>query len=220
MVADLNNFKNKAQIENTELTSQLEEAESKINSLTKAKNSLQAQLDETKQELEAENKVHSLWVILKSMLRCTHTHDAYWIVLMSSVGKTGCHFQAKASWGRSSQRTGIYWGRAGQQSRVAEATSKCQEWGCQLEEQIRIWSHASHWRAWRCQVCVFSFVLYLELNYKSHNYHRRKLQAKLNEAEEALRNLESKYSSLDKTKARIAAELEDVNLDLEKVDWT
>ena len=46
---------------------------------------------------------------------------------------------------------------------------------------------------------------------------RRKMQAKLNEAEESLRNLESKYSSLEKTKARIAAELEDVNLDLEKV---
>ena len=43
------------------------------------------------------------------------------------------------------------------------------------------------------------------------------MQAKLNEAEESLRNLESKYSSLEKTKARIAAELEDVNLDLEKV---
>jgi len=49
---------------------------------------------------------------------------------------------------------------------------------------------------------------------------RRKLQAKLNEAEEALSTLESKYSSLEKTKAHIAAELEDVNLDLEKVKTT
>lgn len=49
---------------------------------------------------------------------------------------------------------------------------------------------------------------------------RRKLQAKVNEAEEALSNLESKYSSLEKTKAHIAAELEDVNLDLEKVKST
>lgn len=55
---------------------------------------------------------------------------------------------------------------------------------------------------------------------KYHWICRRKLQAKLNEAEESLRNLESKYSSLDKTKARIAAELEDVNLDLEKVNNT
>ena len=57
MVADLNNFKNKSQTENTELATQLEEAESKINSLTKAKNDLQSQLDDTKQELESENKV-------------------------------------------------------------------------------------------------------------------------------------------------------------------
>ena len=57
MVADLNNFKNKAQTENTELAAQLEDAESKINSLTKAKNDLQAQLEEAKQELESENKV-------------------------------------------------------------------------------------------------------------------------------------------------------------------
>ena len=51
-------------------------------------------------------------------------------------------------------------------------------------------------------------------------YYRRKLQSKLNETEESLRNLETKYSSLEKTKARIAAELEDVNLDLEKVNNT
>lgn len=57
MVADLNNFKNKAQTENTDLASQLEEAESKISSLTKAKNDLQSQLEEAKQELESENKV-------------------------------------------------------------------------------------------------------------------------------------------------------------------
>ena len=57
MVADLTNFKNKAQTENAELAAQLEEAESKINSLAKAKNNLEAQLEETKQELEAENKV-------------------------------------------------------------------------------------------------------------------------------------------------------------------
>lgn len=57
MVADLNNFKNKAQTENSDLASQLENAESKISSLTKAKNDLQAQLEEAKQELESENKV-------------------------------------------------------------------------------------------------------------------------------------------------------------------
>ena len=51
-----------------------------------------------------------------------------------------------------------------------------------------------------------------------NTYYRRKLQAKLNEAEESLRNLETKYSGLEKTKARIAAELEDINLDLEKVN--
>lgn len=46
---------------------------------------------------------------------------------------------------------------------------------------------------------------------------RRKLQNKLKEIEEALTNAEQKYSSMEKTKVRIAAELEDLNLDLEKV---
>ena len=46
---------------------------------------------------------------------------------------------------------------------------------------------------------------------------RRKLQAKLKELEEALAASETKYSALDKTKARMASELEDMNLDLEKV---
>ena len=39
----------------------------------------------------------------------------------------------------------------------------------------------------------------------------------MKEAEESITAIESKYSSLDKTKQRIAAELEDLNLDLEKV---
>lgn len=44
------------------------------------------------------------------------------------------------------------------------------------------------------------------------------MQAKLKEIEEALESLQAKYSALDKTKARIAAELEDLNLDVEKVN--
>lgn len=46
---------------------------------------------------------------------------------------------------------------------------------------------------------------------------RRKLQNRLKEAEEALAAADAKYSSLDKTKNRLAAELDDLNLDLEKV---
>ena len=46
---------------------------------------------------------------------------------------------------------------------------------------------------------------------------RHKLQAKLKEAEESLEAAQSKYSSLEKTKNHIASELEDLNLDLEKV---
>ena len=48
---------------------------------------------------------------------------------------------------------------------------------------------------------------------------RRKLTIKLKEAEEALSALEAKYTSLDKTKKRISDELEDLNLDLEKVKF-
>ena len=39
----------------------------------------------------------------------------------------------------------------------------------------------------------------------------------MKETEEALEALQTKYSALDKTKSRIAAELEDLNLDVEKV---
>ena len=39
----------------------------------------------------------------------------------------------------------------------------------------------------------------------------------MKETEEALEDLQNKYSALDKTKTRIAAELEDLNLDIEKV---
>jgi len=53
----LSAFKNKSQSENTDLAAQLEEAESKISALSKAKNNLESQLDEAKSELQAENKV-------------------------------------------------------------------------------------------------------------------------------------------------------------------
>ena len=46
---------------------------------------------------------------------------------------------------------------------------------------------------------------------------RRKLQNQIKDLEESLTGMESKCSSLEKTKNRIATELEDVNLDLEKV---
>lgn len=46
--------------------------------------------------------------------------------------------------------------------------------------------------------------------------YRRKLQGKLKESDESLNELQAKYSSLDKAKNHIAAELEDLNLDLEK----
>ena len=46
---------------------------------------------------------------------------------------------------------------------------------------------------------------------------RRKLSTKLKGVEEALAATETKYSTLEKTKKRIADELEDLNLDLEKV---
>ena len=85
MVADLNNFKNKAQGENTDLASQLENAESKINSLTKAKNDLQAQLEESKQEMAMETKV---------CLKCT---GAWFNSVAFFLGKTGCYFQVEAN---------------------------------------------------------------------------------------------------------------------------
>ena len=50
-----------------------------------------------------------------------------------------------------------------------------------------------------------------------HSFFRRKLNNKLKETEEALATAEQKYSSTEKTKVRMAAELEDLNLDLEKV---
>ena len=61
-MTELSAFKTKSQSENTELAAQLEEAESKISSLTKAKNGLQAQLDEAKNELDIENKVKKMYI--------------------------------------------------------------------------------------------------------------------------------------------------------------
>ena len=48
---------------------------------------------------------------------------------------------------------------------------------------------------------------------------RRKMTMHLKEMEESLAGAQSKLASMEKTKNRIASELEDVNLDLEKVHW-
>ena len=53
--------------------------------------------------------------------------------------------------------------------------------------------------------------------YKLINSLRRKMTIQMKELEESLANAQSKLASVEKTKARIASELEDVNLDLEKV---
>ena len=45
---------------------------------------------------------------------------------------------------------------------------------------------------------------------------RRKLQNKLKASDEALTELQAKCASVDKAKNRMAAEFEDLNLDLEK----
>ena len=47
-------------------------------------------------------------------------------------------------------------------------------------------------------------------------HYRRKLQTQMKDLEEQLSSTQTKYSSLEKTKSRIAGELEDVMLDLEK----
>ena len=65
-----------------------------------------------------------------------------------------------------------------------------------------------------------SLSLFLSLFPPSILPSRHKFQSKLKEAEEALEALQAKHSALEKTKSRIAAELEDSNLDLEKVSTT
>ena len=47
----------KAMGENSDISQQLSEAESKVSSLSKAKQQLEAQLDETKSELQSETSV-------------------------------------------------------------------------------------------------------------------------------------------------------------------
>lgn len=56
-IATLQAAQAKAQSENAELLQQATDAESKIGVITKAKNALEAQLDEAKAELESESNV-------------------------------------------------------------------------------------------------------------------------------------------------------------------
>ena len=87
-MTELSAFKNKSQSENTELAAQLEKAESKISSLSKANSNLQAQLDEAKNELELENKV------------AYYTLDPSIIVYVCGLGQVGCCCKTEASSGR------------------------------------------------------------------------------------------------------------------------
>lgn len=48
--------------------------------------------------------------------------------------------------------------------------------------------------------------------------YRKKLQVRLQEAEEAIEATQAKCSSLEKTKQRLQAEVEELCLDLEKVE--
>ena len=52
----------KAMSENSDISQQLSEAESKVSSLTKAKQQLEAQLDETKSDLQSETSVRIQYI--------------------------------------------------------------------------------------------------------------------------------------------------------------
>ena len=56
-MAALEATQSKIQSENSELSQQLAEAESKVSSLTKTKQQLESQLEDTKSELNSENSV-------------------------------------------------------------------------------------------------------------------------------------------------------------------
>lgn len=53
---------------------------------------------------------------------------------------------------------------------------------------------------------------------KSYVCHRKKLASRLQEAEEAVEATQAKCSSLEKTKQRLQGEVEELCMDLEKVD--
>ena len=63
-MSDLGNVNSRNQRENTEFQKTLEDAESQINQLTRAKQQLQTQLDEAKQNLEDESRVRFLKIEL------------------------------------------------------------------------------------------------------------------------------------------------------------
>lgn len=68
---------------------------------------------------------------------------------------------------------------------------------------------------WRKQ-SEFFFCALTEITYDTQ-FCRRKLQNKVKSSDESYSELQTKYSSLEKAKNHIAAELEDLNIDLEKV---
>ncbi len=65
--------------------------------------------------------------------------------------------------------------------------------------------------------CVFMVATMYSSMTCLPSIYRRKLQAKLKEAEESLSTTETKFSSLDKTRQRLSNEVEDLNHTLENV---
>ena len=63
-IVDLNSTKSRLQLENADLTRQLEDAESKVSQLNKEKQSLMSQLSESQKSLEDETRVSQLYSCL------------------------------------------------------------------------------------------------------------------------------------------------------------
>ena len=70
-IVDLNSTKSRLQLENADLTRQLEDAESKVSQLNKEKQSLMSQLSDSQKSLEDETRVSIQLFDYQSVVKCT-----------------------------------------------------------------------------------------------------------------------------------------------------
>ena len=164
-------MKSRLQQESNELGRQLEEAESQISQLTKAKQALQKQLEEARANLEDESR-------MRAKLQGENRN------LTADLDQMRDQLEEEQE------------GRSDVQRQLSKAQAEIQEWRRKFESG--------------------------EGGVRSEELDdlKRKMNAKLAEAESQLEAALSKVSQLEKVKHRLNGEMEDLMIEVERVSWT
>ncbi|MBN3306880.1 MYH16 protein, partial [Amia calva] len=193
---ELNSFKTRLSAENSDLSRELEESQSKLTQIVRIKTTLTSQTDDLKRQVDEESKARSAAVV--SLANARHDLD-----LMKEQLEEEQESKAEMQRLISKLNSEVTTWRTKYETDAIQKTEELEETN---------WSKSTAGPS-HCS----TGICYYGLGWpNSSRLQRRKLAARLQEAEEAAEAAQARAASLEKAKQRLQGEVEDLTIDLEK----